>query len=253
MQEHDTGLDQHGFIRSVYSIARIQPEFKSVVDSVVHELNHRLPTQIDGIYLYGSVPRGEAIAGDSDLDVSIVLNEPITESELQVFKQLSATIPRAYPEVAKLDIDPGYLVHILKPTERYHWQFWLKHCCCCVWGNDRATSFRQCTPSREIALALNGDLPVFLEQMSGSFARMNDATVAKVLGKKLLRAAYYFIADQDGSWYTDLTQCAQVAKKYYPNQHDDIELAHQFALGILTSKLEALALYKRMSKAISPN
>ena len=79
---------------------------------------------------------------------------------------------------------------------------------------------------------------------------MVDTDVAKVIGKRLVRAAYYFVAEQDGSWYTNLTLCAAVAKRYYPNQSDDIELAHQYALGNLISKTEAFELYERLSKEL---
>lgn len=217
----------------------------------MQQLTLRLPEQIDGIYLYGSVPRGEAVLGRSDLDVSIILNTPITELEKRVFQEISTTVPHIHPEISKIDIDPGYLNTIQKPEEFYHWQFWLKHCCCCVWGNDRAVSFVKHQPKLEIALALNGDLHAFLNQMADSFSKMDDKAVAKIIGKKLVRAAYYFIATRDRSWYTDLAQCAQAAKQYYPDQQHDIELAYLFACGKLTSKPDAIELYQRLSGKIN--
>ncbi|EGQ9310186.1 nucleotidyltransferase domain-containing protein [Vibrio vulnificus] len=252
MQEQDRGLDKQGFIFNAYSPTHIQPEFKTVVDAVVAELLSQLPDHIDGIYLYGSVARGNAVAGHSDLDISIVLKTPISQTQRAIFQTISAAIAKAYPQVSKLDIDPGYLNDILTPQEKYHWQFWLKHCCCCIWGNDLSVQFQPYKPSLEIALALNGDLPSFLEKMAPSFADMSDENIAKVLGKKLVRAAYYFVAEKDGSWYTDLSQCIRVAKEYCPNQRDDLELAYQFALGNLTSISNAFVLYDRLSQAIMP-
>ena len=79
---------------------------------------------------------------------------------------------------------------------------------------------------------------------------MAGGDVAKVIGKKLVRAAYYFVAEQDGSWYTNLSQCAEAANRYYSNQSDDIELAYQYALGNLISKTEAFELYERLSKEL---
>ncbi|ELP5727566.1 nucleotidyltransferase domain-containing protein [Vibrio vulnificus] len=252
MQEQDRGLDKQGFIFNAYSPTHIQPEFKTVVDAVVAELLSQLPDHIDGIYLYGSVARGNAVAGHSDLDISIVLKTPISHTQRAIFQTISAAIAKAYPQVSKLDIDPGYLNDILTPQEKYHWQFWLKHCCCCIWGNDLSVQFQPYKPSLEIALALNGDLPSFLEKMAPSFADMSEANIVKVLGKKLVRAAYYFVAEKDGSWYTDLSQCIRVAKEYYPNQRDDLELAYQFAREDLTSRSDAFALYNRLSQAIMP-
>ncbi|CAK2510009.1 Nucleotidyltransferase-like protein [Vibrio crassostreae] len=253
MLNQTRGLDKDGFIENLYSPKNIALEFQGVVNAFIDSLLSELPEQIYGIYLYGSVPRGTAIVGRSDLDVSIVLTTPIGPKERRVFKHLSDTIPEAYPQVSKLDIDPGFLRDVLQLTEKYHWHFWLKHCCCCIWGKDLSTELPLYKPSIEIAQALNGDLPTFLEQMSLSFKTMADGDIAKVIGKKLVRAAYYFVAEKDGSWYTDLSQCASVAKRYYPKQSDDIELAYQYALGNLISKTEAFELYERLSKKLVVN
>jgi len=251
MLNQSRGIDKDGFIEPPYSHKNIAPEFQDAVNAVIDSLLSGLPNQIDGIYLYGSVSRGTAVVGRSDLDVSIILNTPINPKEKRVFQLLSDTIPKAYPQVSKLDIDPGFLSEVLQPQEKFHWQFWLKHCCCCIWGNDLSIDFTRYKPSREIAQALNGDLSTFQEQMSPAFKTMTDTDVAKVIGKKLVRAAYYFVAEKDASWYTNLSQCTAVAKRYYPEQSDDIELAHQYALGQLTSKVKALELYERLSKNLS--
>ena len=252
MHNEDTGLDEQGFIRNDYSVDKIQPEFKPVIDSAVQQLTQRLPGQIDGIYLYGSIPRDTAVVGRSDLDVSIILNTPITDSEKRVFQEISNAIPNRHPEISKIDIDPGYLNTIQKPEELYYWQFWLKHCCCCVWGNDRAISFVKHQPKLEIALALNGDLPAFLDQMADSFSKMDDKGVAKIIGKKVSKGSILFLSQQKtGGWYIDLAQCTQAAKKHYPDQQDDIELAYLFARGKLTSKADAIELYQRLSGKIN--
>ncbi len=77
MQDQARGLDKDGFIQNLYSPNNIAPEFQGVVNAVIDSLLSELPNQIDGIYLYGSVPRGTAIVGRSDLDVSIVLATPV--------------------------------------------------------------------------------------------------------------------------------------------------------------------------------
>lgn len=250
MHQCRRGLDKHGFIDNVCSVNSIQREFKMVVDQVVSQLVQRLPKQVDSIYLYGSVARGEAVIGCSDLDLSILLNTPLTAHHQQVFNEISASIPQTYSEISKLDIDPGYLYDVLKPREVYHWHFWLKHCCCCVWGKDHSVHFPRHKPSLAIAQAINGDLCNYLLKMQPEFASMSDINVAKIIGKKLLRSAYYYVAEQDGSWYINLTQCAAVAKEYYPYHGADLDLAYQYAVGELTSKSGAIELFQRLSAEI---
>lgn len=135
MVQLDNGLDEHGYIRNVYSPSHIQAEFKAVVDAAVNELTTKFPNQIDGIYLYGSIGRGNAVLGKSDLDLSIVLKHPQSDTQRQTFKVMVRDFPRCNAQVSKIDLDIGHVNEVLQVDEYYRWQFWLKHCCCCVWGN----------------------------------------------------------------------------------------------------------------------
>lgn len=94
MQEQTRGLDREGFIQNLYSPKNIAPEFQDVVSAVVDSLLRELPGQVDGIYLYGSVPRGTAIVGRSDLDVSIVLATPVGQRE----RKYLTYFPTPYPK-----------------------------------------------------------------------------------------------------------------------------------------------------------
>ncbi|MFC0171157.1 nucleotidyltransferase domain-containing protein [Vibrio comitans] len=251
MSAQGNGLDERGYIINSCSLDNIQPEFNTVVNAVIDELCLCFPDRIDGIYLYGSVPRGTAKVGKSDLDVSIVFKDAVTNADNEALCSISSSIAKSHHQVSKLDLDPGCMQNILLPQEKYHWQFWLRHCCCCVWGNDLSRHFPQQKPSLHIARALNGDVDVFLEQMTGKFARMSENEISRVLGKKLLRSAYYLIAEQDGSWHTEIAICAEVARKHYPQHKDDIQLAYQLAIGHLVSKEKAFVLYNRLREPLN--
>ncbi|MEZ9916537.1 nucleotidyltransferase domain-containing protein [Vibrio breoganii] len=251
MSEQGNGLDDHGYIVNSCSLDKIQPEFHAVVNAVIDELCLRFPDRIDGIYLYGSVPRGTARAEESDLDVSIVFKDEVTSDDNEALCSISLSLSRLHPEISKLDLDPGSLQDILKPQEKYHWQFWLRHCCCCVWGNDLSRQFPQLKPSLHIARALNGDIDGFVRQMADKFERMSAGEMSRVVGKKLLRSAYYLIAEQDGSWHTDLALCARSASEYYPQHKDELHLAYQLATGHRSSKEQALSLAHKFKETLN--
>ncbi|WP_239670815.1 nucleotidyltransferase domain-containing protein [Vibrio variabilis] len=189
MIQLDNGLDEHGYIRNVYSPLNIQDEFKIVVDAAVNELTTKFPDQIDGIYLYGSIGRGNAVLCKSDLDLSVVLKHPQNNVQRQVFRGMADDFPRRYTQVSKIDLDIGHVDEVLQADEYYRWQFWLKHCCCCIWGNDLSKGFESQKPSYNIAMALNGDLFKFTEQMIPKLLSGKEQGIEKVIGKKLLRTA----------------------------------------------------------------
>lgn len=250
-QKIDSGLDCQGFIANTCSVNSIQADFILVVDSVIDALITTCPDHIHSIYLYGSVPRGNAVVGKSDLDVSIVFKQPLTASKLAELAAISRSIPQSYPEISKLDIDPGHVAEVLDPTERYRWQFWLKHCCCCVWGVDLSIEFEKCRPNAHISYQMNQDLATFLQDMEEKFSLMSPDDVGKVLGKKILRTAYLLVADQDSSWYTDLTNCANVCLEYYPDDHEHIQLALDLALGKLGARDKGIALFNGFGKKLA--
>lgn len=251
MVQLDNGLDEQGHIRNIYSPSYIQTDFNSVVSAAIDELTATLPDQIDGIYLYGSIGRGSAVLGQSDLDLSIVLKHPQSQAQRQTFKEIARDFSRRHPQISKIDLDIGHVDEVLQAEEYYRWQFWLKHCCCCVWGNDLSTRFDWHKPSHNIALAINGDLIEFTEQMIPKLLMGSEYGIEKVIGKKLLRTAYYFVAERDPSWYTSLEQCFEACIRHYPNHIEELEKIYQVATGGLIAPKDALHLFEGFSQFLN--
>lgn len=246
MVQLDNGLDEQGYIRNVYSPSNIQAEFKSAVDAVVNELTTKLPHQIDSIYLYGSIGRGNAVLGKSDLDLSIILKHPQNDAQRQVFEGMARHFPNRYPEISKIDLDIGHVDEVMFEHEYYRWQFWLKHCCCCIWGNDLSYQFDWQKPSIHLAAALNGDIGTYFEQVIPKLSIKSDTELVKMIGKKLLRTAYTLIAAADSSWHTDMTQCYEACCRNYEDKDQiHIATAYQMAMGNASTIEEALLLLEQ--------
>ena len=103
---------------------------------------------LDGIYLYGSVARGSAKPGVSDLDVTLVLHQPPDAAALATLEALRLALAARHPEVVKIDFDIGSRQQVLDPQHLYSWGYWLKHHCRCLWGTDLAAHFDPFRPSR---------------------------------------------------------------------------------------------------------
>ncbi|MFB9216396.1 nucleotidyltransferase domain-containing protein [Vibrio sinaloensis] len=226
------GLDEGGYIAPAYSVSHIATEFVGVVQSTLQRLEQCFPEQIHSVYLYGSVARGDAIPELSDLDLSLVFHQPLEQETRIQLAELAREISDEFSVITKLDFDPGHLAEVLADCEEYRWQFWLKHCCCCLWGEDLSTRFRRHKPSVKLANALNGDLAAVLtETLSQLPLNQTQPLPAKVIAKKLLRSAYLLVADKDQSWLTDLRQIAQALKRFYPDDVTSIDIALDLALG----------------------
>jgi hypothetical protein len=71
----DRGLGRDGWIRREGSLDRVAPAFGPVIADVRGLVAARLGTRLHSAYLYGSIPRGTAVPGVSDLDAVILLRD----------------------------------------------------------------------------------------------------------------------------------------------------------------------------------
>lgn len=218
------GIDADGFILNVARVC-VQPEFQSLLADVCATLS-QAAFGLHGIYLYGSVARGQAEIGVCDLDLSLILNEPPDESVLERLETARIALEQRHPQVTKVDFDIGHRAQVLALENRNSWGFWLKHHCRCVWGEDLAQHFEPFRPSRAIALAVNGDFEqaltaylVRIEQASAEHARHR---LQREASRALIRATHTLCADDEPMWPQTLEEYVALFVQQYPSMRVQI-------------------------------
>lgn len=104
----NNGLDHQGYIINPCSQDRIQPEFTHLIETTLQSLQSlqsSLSGTLHSVYLYGSIAKGSAIPFLSDLDLSLVFNEPINDADTKYLAQLSLDLQLQFPIVSKIDFD----------------------------------------------------------------------------------------------------------------------------------------------------
>lgn len=213
------GLDKQGYIINPYSVSKIQPEFNSVVNHTISSLIASFGERLHSIYLYGSIGRGDATPYRSDLDISVVFTSQVSEKDVLALDHLSTFISAKHSVITKLDFDPGEHSQIVKQSELYRWQFWLKHCCCCLWGHDLSKEFARHKPSFDIAVGLNKDLS---DTYQSFLSQTADSQQVISMCKKIMRAAYLLIAPKDHTWHVNLDAMYLASLPYYPTHHKEL-------------------------------
>lgn len=239
----NNGLDHQGYIINPCSQDCIQPEFTHLIETALQSLQSSLTGTLHSVYLYGSIAKGSAIPFLSDLDLSLVFNEPINDVDTKYLAHLSLDLQLQFPIVSKIDFDPGHVEEVLNPREKYRWQFWLKHCCCCIWGEDLSVGFCKHKPNIKIAHEFNHDLAAFIIAIKDNQS-LTESIKSKSIAKKILRTAYYLIAHEDDSWYTDLDKCSESLLKFYPDDKQAIHDALRLAVGETTDSTLAIKIYQ---------
>ena len=204
-----------------------------MVDDLRSMLCGPLRQRVDSAYLYGSVARGEAVLGRSDLDVVLVLSgKPVLQDDIDIETARKA-LETCHPEVLKVDFDVGFRDEVLAPENLHRWGFWLKHHCRCIYGYDLTREFPLFRPSRRIARAVNGD---FCEVLGGYARRISTesdsaviARLAREASRKLIRATNVLRPDVSSSWPESLEDHFALFIDAYPQMVQEATYFRLFA------------------------
>ena len=119
------GLDHDGYI--VNPCSGIQNSYKTLVEETCQLLQSQLQNRLHSLYLYGSVARGTAVEGKSDLDLVVLFQSKPSDKETKVLKDLEGEINA--DSVTSVGFDIGDIEEVKENGQELFWQFFLKHCC----------------------------------------------------------------------------------------------------------------------------
>lgn len=213
------GVDADGLI-TVPAEPPLQAEYHDVLDDLRATLSDPLSPSLHSLYLYGSVARGTARAHASDLDLCLILQHPATPQQLRHLEQLRQALQARHPRVSKIDFDIGHLAQVLAAENLDSWGYWLKHHCRCLSGEDLRRRFAPFRPSRNIALAVNGDfqrvLDDYAERLEGERQPAEILRLQREASRKLIRATNLLRAEQEPSWPHSLDEHVRLFVQRYP-------------------------------------
>lgn len=226
-------LDENGLIK-VPAGVEIQHNFRPAVDDVVAVLRERLGDLIHSIYLYGSVARGAAVAGISDLDICLLLTRQADENEQRRLAAIKSDIARKHTVVSKIDFDIGTLEEALNPENLNSWGYWLKHHCRCLYGDDLALRFPRFRPSRAVALAVNGDFSAVLEgyitKLRASESASESRQLCRAAARKLIRSTSILRGEDDTDWPDSLEDHLQRFASSWPTMSESLRYFYEQSL-----------------------
>ncbi|WP_074034781.1 nucleotidyltransferase domain-containing protein [Exiguobacterium profundum] len=207
------GTDDAGYVINQTSIRHVQPEFESVLFKAIELVKEAFDEQLHSIYLYGSIGRGTAVAGQSDLDLTVLVHEDVDATELV---EQTERLLTQHPEVIKIDYDIGRLDVALDPANRFEWGFWLRHLCTCVDGEDVSIQFPRMKPDVRVSEALNQDLISSIEAAKSKLLRGQMSHLEKrSIVKRVTRGWYLTINVKDESFATTVEACLVILKLYF--------------------------------------
>ncbi|MFJ9718798.1 nucleotidyltransferase domain-containing protein [Streptomyces sp. NPDC101213] len=230
MSDIRPGLDAQGFIAREGSLARVPHVFRPVVAAARDRLPHLFGERLHSAYLYGSVPRGTARVGRSDLDLLVALHEEPTGADRAGVRSLGEALDREYPQID----GAGTLLHsrarLLSDAERYDLGWFVACLCTPLLGEDLAGRLPRHRPTSRLARETNGDLALLLPRWRARIAEADDTDAARLplvrfMSRHLVRTAFTLVMPRWNGWTSDLHEMAEAFAAYHPARAEQLRAA----------------------------
>ncbi|QDP95333.1 nucleotidyltransferase domain-containing protein [Microlunatus elymi] len=233
----DNGLDEHGRIRREGDINRVDAAFAPLVAEAASALRQLLDRRLHSIYLYGSIPRGTAVVGQSDLDMEVVLHSEPTETDRTAIGRLAAELDQDTDLVNEVGIIVAGRPRLLSAAERYDNAFQISCLCTPLWGPDLADELPDQYPSIELARHITSGTQAAFTRLT---AALNEPTTSRPdfirqrVGRRITRLAYTCVLFRWPGWTSDPITMQRVITAFYPGHTDEVAASIRLGWGRLT-------------------
>jgi hypothetical protein len=212
--------DDQGFIISDSSVDKIGLPWKEVVDRAVLECESILKDALHSIYVRGSVSRGMAVEGISDLDMVVLIKQAITDEQKLALEVASSKLEGAYPFCAKVELGVHEQQAVLMGRDRVAAH--LKMYAACVYGDNLIPQLPKVKIGPDVMLHAFG----FNRAIKARISRIESGDLAfspkacQWIMKRIIRSGGELIMERERVYVRDLYPCYQLFSKHYPDQEE---------------------------------
>jgi predicted nucleotidyltransferase len=214
-------LDAEGYIRPEADLANVQPEYRGLPDAAAGLLTAQFGARLHSAYLYGSIVRGNAVPGRSDVDaLAVLLAAPDDEDRARADRVERALVER-FPVLFSAGVGLTHLKEVRSPAQRYGLQVFLRELAVCVWGEDLRPSLPRTRPSAALAAGFHDDAHVVLARARQTLATSTDAEVVRrtcrMASRRMVQVAFAVVMAREGGWATVLEEQAAAVGAAFPH------------------------------------
>jgi predicted nucleotidyltransferase len=206
------------FIDNGCSLTKVDRRYLPLVEAATAAYQAVFPGQIDAVRLLGSVARGEATIGQSDIDFMGLVRDPPTSVGLQVLDDCAVALTRAYPIVSRVDLDVGQVANL--PELR---RFVLSSDSVAIYGADTLTQRHQALPRERLIRLVTPDMAELIMDYRTAVRSLDERAApeqlrfySRVTGKDLLKCLRAAALRRGGSYEQNIQAIYHQVSAYLP-------------------------------------
>jgi hypothetical protein len=227
---HRRGLDAQGYIEREGSLGRVPHAFRPVVAAARDRLLDVFGGRLNSAYLYGSIPRGTARVGRSDLDLLVVTRAEPTEEDRSDARSLDEALDKEFAQIDGVGTLLFGRARLLSELETYDLGWFIACMCTPLLGEDLAEYLPRYRPDSLLARETNGDLALFLPRWRERIASAADTEDARrplvrFMSRHLVRTGFTLVMPRWNGWTSDLREMADAFGAYYPERAEQMRAA----------------------------
>ena len=234
-------LDADGYVINPASLEKVQAKWKPVIAEIVEAYKLEYGDKLKNIYIRGSVAKGQAIDGVSDIDTLAYVSLPEEEINDDWISKVEDTIKNKFSFVEGVELGAT-------PFSEIKEAFTLLNQSICVYGDPVA--ILKMKPGREMMR----HLPHLGERMSRFDRRIQRASTDEDIeaactwvAKDLLRASFELTMERSTRYTRDLYLCYEGFSEYYPEKEIEARELLQYALNPTNNKDKIIAIKEKFS------
>ncbi|WP_240134928.1 nucleotidyltransferase [Streptomyces sp. MUM 178J] len=218
------GLNPDGTLARRGGLHRVQGPFAPVVAAARERITQTFgAARLHSAYLYGSIPRGTAVQGRSDLDLLLALHDEPGAADRADARRLEAALDGAFSQIDGVGVLLFGARTLLSDVERHDLGFFVACLCTPLLGDDLGEQLPRYRPNSLLARETNGDLGLAMHRwrsMAADAAGDTDSTALDLLARRAarrtVRTGFTLVMPRWGGWTDDLTEAAAAFCDYYP-------------------------------------
>lgn len=242
--------DIDGFLLNDASVDKIPPGYLPLIEDIKQVYMDHSFGRLHSLYLFGSVPRGKATTGLSDIDVLGVMKGKAewvinNWTNLGNWKEPEGRrILEAYPIISNVVFDFEPLSFVTEQRSFFWPTFLLSVGGVCIYGKDLVPQLPRFKPDEVVA---NSELVQLDDNIHEAIREIQKATSServtywcRRIMKNLLRDGFFLNMAEDNRFTPDVGFCYVQFSKHYPEQAGSMKKALDYGKNPTTKKTEII-------------